>query len=158
MQGRHVRPVASPHCLSIFLWASEPLRCDTCAQSLLWHFLLIHFSQIFSLYTSQVCFYPCRAFDLLPECSLPCPGRFRPGWPLAIFSREHFISTSLFFCTKRHDGCVWLLRWPRPITFIVFSGTYFPAITVKQMRPLSVTVSPGSLKSLPSCTKIYVTS
>lgn len=121
MQGRHVRPVASPHCLSVFLWASEPLRCNTCAQSLLWHFLLIHFSQIFSLYTSQVCFYPCRAFDLLPECSLACPGRFRPGWPLGIFSRDHFISTSLFFDPKRHDGCIWLLRWPEPIPFIVFS-------------------------------------
>lgn len=95
MQGRHVCPVASPHCLSVFLWASEPLRCNTCAQSLLWHFLLIHFSQIFTLYTSQVCFYPCRAFDLLPECSLAWPGRFRPG--LSLFSPWNILYRLLSF-------------------------------------------------------------
>lgn len=85
------------HTVSVF--SSEPAS-RFAATVVLKAFCGIYFidslSQIFSLSTSQVCFYPCRAFDLLPECSLACPGRVRPGWPLTIFSGEHFIST--FYC------------------------------------------------------------
>lgn len=71
----------------ISTFSSEPVSCFilTLAQSLLWHFLLIHFSKIFSLSTSQVCFYPCRAFD----CSQAWHSRFIPGLPK--FLQENFL-------------------------------------------------------------------
>lgn len=56
--------------------------------------LSIHFSQIFSLSTSQVCFHSRRALDLLPEAS---PALTPPGQAGLAF--RHFLggTFSTFF-------------------------------------------------------------
>lgn len=140
MQGRHVRPVASPTPAQ----RAPPLQ-HLCSKPFVAFFYWFTFPRFSVSLLHKSVFYPSSAFDLLPECSRACPGRFRPGWPL-VFSRGNVLSTSFFpfFGTKLHDGCIWPLLWPKPITFIVFSGRHFSAIMVNpflvQIRPMPVTV------------------
>lgn len=108
---------------------------------------LLHKS-VFTLAEHLIC-------SLSAACpALPCPGSFRPGWPLSIFWEEHFISTFFFFFApndtttasdssfdpKSHIRCV------LQEAFLSYNGYALYA-------PDEAVSSDGSVKSLLSCTK-----
>lgn len=116
---------------------SELLHSNSCAQSLLWHFLLIHFSKIFEpFYFTSLFFYPDWAFDSHPDCSQTWPSRFIPGQALWIFSGEHFILTGFFFLLllKQYDVHICLLLPSRPKRSVTFTGGYFSATLYAHQR------------------------
>lgn len=114
---------AALHRLSVRLWASEPLRCHTCARGL-WCHLVYWFTfprfSVFRLHKS--------VFTLAER--LICSRR--PAWPdragsgragLPPFSRGNIFD---FFCSsKRSHGCIRLPFWPKPIKYILFKRAIF---------------------------------
>lgn len=144
MQGRHVRPVASQHRYSLFLWASELLHCNCGAQSLLWCFFYwFTFPRFFSLYTSEACLLALQCIWFSPWLQPDLTLRVHSRSGALTFLRSTFYIDCFEFFSLFEQCDVHICALPpalptRPVTFRCFWATWLCISTLQNRHKVKI--------------------